>query len=379
MRKVIAMVFVAAILMSLAAIPVFAQGVQNVELHGYMQNRFYANPDYSARFVTERVSLSAVGTLGDATGYIEMYLHPWLTDRTDLPAILAPGHTVSADQFRAYLESAYVDLPFAMGRIRLGKGRQLNFGLTPSYPNRKTSQYGILAETFTQDRITGAQYDYKCAAFDFGASLYSDLQVETRSIGDFSGAINGAGTISTVKHFVDKDDPGNPSGALAISARLGLTRPNFQIHASGMTGGLQQADADYIASQYGILAGVNTDKTHNKYGLDGSYTCGPYILQAEAYQGNFSFVKVTGYSVLAGYQPKDKQRFYIRWAAIDNNQAPATAQQTWDTQQLTIGFVQPIRKGVWLEIDFENNMETPPSGIGTKHNNLLFAEFFTGF
>lgn len=379
MKKLLVIAFVAALLMSLAAIPVLAQGLQNVELHGYMQNRFYANPDYSARFVTERVSLSAIGNFGDATGYIETYIHPWLTDRTDLPAPLAPGHTVSADQFRIYLESAYVDLPMGAGRLRLGKGRQLNFGLTPSYPNRKTSQYGILAETFTQDRITGAQYSYKCAEFDIGATLYSDLQVLTRSIGDFSGANAGPGEIGVVKHFVDKDDPANPSGALAASMRVGITKPNFQIHASGMTGGLDQADANFIASQYGIAADVNTDTAHNKYGVDGSYSVGPYVLQAEAYQGNFSFVKISGYQVLLGYQPKNKQRFYVRWSALNNNQAPKAANTTWDTQQFTVGFVQPIRKGVWVEINFEDNLETPPPGVPNRKNNLLFAELFTGF
>lgn len=371
-------------MMSLAAIPAFAQGVQNVELHGYMQNRFYANEDYSARFVTERVSLSAVGNLGDKIGYIETYIHPWLTDKVVPSPIAGPpnpvnatGTAATADQFRVYLESAYVDMPFAKGRIRLGKGRQLNFGLTPSYPNRKTTQYGILAETFTQDRITGAQYDYKCAAFDFGASLFSDLQVETRSVGDFAGAVNdNAKLVSTVKHFVDKDDPGNISGQLAGSVRFGVTKPDYQIHASGMTGGLQQADVNYIAGQYGT---TSTVKTHNKYGLDGSISRGPYVLQAEAYQGHFSFLKVTGYQVLVGYQPKDKQRLYARWSALNNDRAPKAAQPTWDVQQLTLGFVQPISKGVWVEVDYENNTENPGAGVSNKHNNMLFAEFFTGF
>lgn len=376
MRKLLAIVFAAAILMSLAAIPVFAQGVQNVELHGYMQNRFYANPDYSARFVTERVSLSAVGTIGDATGYIEMYIHPWLTDRTFTNVF---GNEATADQFRAYLESAYVDMPFAKGRIRLGKGRMLNFGLTPSYPNRKTTQYGILAETFTQDRITGAQYSYKSGAFDAGATLYSDLQVETRSAGDFSGAVNGAGVLSTVKHFVDKDDPANPSGNLAVAARLGVTRPNYQIHVSGMTGGLMPADANFIAAQYGGTGATTTDRSHAKYGIDASRTFGPFIVQGEAYQGKFSFLTITGYQVLVGYQPKDRTRFYARWSALNNSQAATASQATWDTQQLTLAIVQPIRKGMWVELEWEKNMENPISGTPNKDNDLLFAELFTGF
>jgi len=384
LKKHLAMVVVAAILLSLAAIGVLAQGVQSVELHGYMLNRFYGNQAYSARFVTERVSLSAVGQLGtDATAYVEVYLHPWYTDKTFTNPF---ANTVTAEQARTYLESAYVDLPFANGRLRFGKGRQLNFGMTPSYPNRKTSQYGIISETFTQDRIVGAQYDYKSGTFDFGASLYTDQQVEARKIGEFAGATsttipptaNSANIlVSTVQHLVDKDDVANTSGRLAYSVKIGVTKPNCQFHFSGAVGRLTQADANFIAQQY--LMAITKSKDHSKYGFDGSVSSGPWVLQGEAYQGKFSFVTISGYNVLAGYQPKDKRRFYVRWAAINNNRTPTVNQTTWNIQQLTIGVVQPIRKGVWIEVNYEGNMESPPpSRIRTK-NNMLIMEFFTGF
>ena len=376
MKRTIATVFVVSLLLSLVAFPALAQGIQSVELHGYMQNRFYANPNYSARFVTERVSLSAIGRLNnDTTGYLEVYFHPWLTDKV---LGVAPNQ-FTAEQFRTYVESAYVDMPLANGRLRLGKGRQLNFGLTPSYPNRKTSQYGILAETFTQDRIIGAQYDQKMSTFDIGASLYTDQRVMTRSIGDFAGAVNGADLVSTVKHFVDKDDPANNTGRLAGSVRLGVTKPNYQFHASGAVGRLTQTDAAYIASQYpaGVPVG---DKAHNKYGLDGSWSHGPWILQSEFYQGNFSFLKITGYQVLVGYQPRDKMRAYVRWSALNNNRSPNGAvQPTWDTQQLTFGVVQPISKGVWVEANYEKNSANPGAGVADKKDDLLFLEVFTGF
>lgn len=386
MKRLVATAFVAALLLSLAAFPVLAQGLQNVELHGYSQNRFYANPNYSARFVVERVSLSAVGQIGtDGTAYIETYFHPWLTDRTFTNSFGAPA---TADEFRTYVESAYVDLPLAQGRIRFGKGRQLNFGMTPSYPNRKTSQYGILAETFTQDRIIGAQFDRKLGVLDAGMSLYSDQQVETRKIGEFAGSTNTTVPpsapspnvlVTTVQHLVDKDDPGELSGRLAVSARVGITKPTYQFHISGATGGLSQSDANFIAQQYPVTGGLTKDKSHNKYGVDGSYSMGPWVLQSEAYQGNFSFLKITGYQVLVGYQPKDKMRAYARWSAINNNQTPNANQTTWDTQQLTIGVIQPIRKGVWAEVDYEKNSENPGSGLTERKNDMLFLEVFTGF
>lgn len=353
----------AAVLVSLAAIPAVGQAVQNVELHGYMLNRFYANPSSSARFVSERLSLSAVAQLGsDGTAYVELYFHPWL------PSVLA------AEQYRTYLESAYVDLPLWNGRIRFGKGRQLNFGMTPSYPNRKTSQYGIIAETFTQDRIVGAQWSYKGQGFDGGFTVMTDQNIGERGIGDFAG---NTGATDVVRHLVDKDDPANNTGELAVTTRWGITRPNFQIHLSGAIGELNKTDANKIASAYGLASTTNTD--HDKWGLDVMWSRGPWVAQAEYYDGSFSFLDIKGWNVLVGYQPKDKMRAYVRWAELDNDQPTLANERTWDTQQLMIGIVQPIREGVWLEFQYEKNMEDPPAGVSEKDNDLLFVEFFTGF
>ncbi len=380
MKRHLATVILVALLLSLAAIPVLAQQtVPCVELHGYMQNRFYANPDRPARFVTERVSLSAVGQLGDSTtGYVEVYYHPWLTDRTIASPTVPPASGYTAGQFRIYLESAYLDRPLGPGRIRIGKGRQLNFGLTPSYPNRKTSQYGILAETFTQDRIVGAQYDQALGGADIGASLYTDLRVENRKIGDFAGnPVNDLmPSTNVVAHIVDKDDPANNPGTLAGSLRIGVTKPNYQFHFSGAAGRMVKDDVNTLAGAYGV---VSTSTKHVKYGFDGAYSYGPYVFQTEIYQGQFSFLTVTGYQLLLGYQPKDKTRFYARWSAINNDKALTANQLTWSPQELTLGLIQPISKGVWVEIDYEKNTESRPAGIAAPGNDILFAEFFTGF
>ena len=355
MKRYFVSVVAVAVLLSLA-LPAAAQGLQNVELHGYLENRFYANPNTSARFIAFRISLSAVAQVGkDGTAYTEVYFHP---------------NTNSS----VYLESAYLDLPLSEGRIRIGKGRQLNFGLTPAYGNRKLIQYGILAETFTMDRIQGFQYAYKKGAFDFGASLFTDLRVGQRLAGNFPG-----GGAVTVPYFADRDIVGSASGELAGSVKVGVTTPCFQAHVSGQTGGLRQNDADFIGWPYGFAPGANTNRDHNQYGVDATYTSGPFIAQGEWYQGNFSFLKVSGFSILAGYQPKDKTRAYVRYAALDNNRAVVPAQPlTWDKQQLTFGVVQPIREGVWVEFQYEKNWEST-GGAPNVNNDLLFVEFFTGF
>lgn len=362
MSRTRAIGILAAIVLSLVAAPLVAQTVQNVQLHGYAQNRFYANPDSTARFVTERVSLSAVGQIGDdGTGYLEVYFHPWLPS------------AIAAEQYRTYVESAYVDLPLGPGRIRVGKGRQLNFGMTPSYGNRKTTQYGIVAETFTQDRITGAQYAMKQGSFDWGATLYTDLSIGTRGIGEYPGVPAG----NVVRHLAERDVPADASGRLAMSTRLGFTTPCFQAHLSGAVGGLNPNQLGTINTAYAAPANTNTD--HSKFGLDTAYSSGPFVVQGEWYTGKFSFVRVTGYNILAGIQQQGKNRAYVRWAALNNDQAPTANTATWNTQQLTFAFVQPIRKGVWAEFQYEKNMESPPAGVAKVKNDLLFVELFTGF
>ncbi len=371
MRRFWATGILVALLLSFAAGSVLAQAVQNVELHGYMQNRFYMNPDASARFVVDRVSLSAIGKMGDdGNAYVEVYLHPWLPAATQ------------AEQFRTYLESAYVDLPLAAGRIRVGKGRMLNFGLTPSYPNRKTSQYGIIAETFTQDRIVGAQYAVKRGTFDFGTTVYTDESIGTRSIGEFAGATQ------VVRHVVDKDVPASISGKLAVSAKIGWTAPKYQVHFSGAVGKLNQNDLNNVLNAATAFNVANTNRDHSKYGVDAVYATGPFVAQFELYKGTWSFLDITGWQALVGYQPKDQIRFYVRYSALNNdypNAVNGTAvnlvnnQLAWDTQQFTVGLVKPIRKGVWLEFNYEKNMEDPTGGSANVDNDLFFAELFTGF
>lgn len=340
-----------------------------VEVHGYMLNRFYTNPSMSARFVTERVSLSALAKMGeDATAYVEVYFHPWITDR-----VLPTG--VTAEQSRTYLESAYVDLPLGSGRIRIGKGRQLNFGITPSYPNRRTSQYGIFSETFTQDRIQGFQWYAKKGCVDGGLSFFADQNLGTRSIGDCASAVAG---VDTQPHICDRDNSANNSGRMAVSAKIGVTKPNFQWHVSGCVGRLNPSQLAPV--QPFVPAGTtNTDTTHNKFAVDAVWNSGPFFVQCEWAKGRFSLLGITGYQISLGWQPKGKPSYVIKWAALNNDKPPTDNPITWNVQQLTLGYVHPIRKNVWLEVNYEKNMTSNPAGYTDPDNDILMWEIFTGF
>ncbi|MCL5104430.1 MAG: hypothetical protein M1133_09995 [Armatimonadetes bacterium] len=380
MKGIYVKVFLAALTLCLAA-PVIAQTAAPapppVELHGYMLNRMYANPDSSARFAIQRVSLSAQGNLpGDKIGYVEVYFHPWVTDAV-LPASAGANNTqFTGEQGRTYLESAYLDMPLGSGRLRIGKGRQLNFGLTPTYPNRKTTQYYTLSQTFTQERIQGFQYAYKKGIFDAGASLFTDLRIGNTKIG---GDLPNAEATKTVRHFVNKDDSANNSGRMAGAIKLGVSTPCLKAHLSGMVGSLQQVDANFIAAQYGATA--STIKRHNAFGADAMFSKNQFVASGEWYTGDFSFLKITGYSVMAGFEPKDKtsRRYYVRYSALNNDQAPTSNQYTWNTQQLMFGVVQPISKGVWIEANYEKNTEDPGGGAASINDDVFLVEFFTGF
>lgn len=363
MRRLVLLTLIASVFVCAAGM-VCAQAVSNVEVHGFMLNRFYANPDASARFVTERISTILQAKVGDdGVAYFEVYWHPWITD-----AVLANG-AFTAEWARTYVESAYCELPLGSGRIRVGKGRQLNFGMTPSYGNRKTTQYGIISETFTQDRIQGIQYTQKKGDWEGGLTLFSDQQVDTRSIGDYA-TLNP----KVVRHIVDKDLPGRISGKLAVAAKFGYNTPSLQAHVSGCVGKLDKNRLSTITDAYGDDPETpNTD--HNKFGFDAIYNRGPFVLQGEYYWGDFSYVGIDGYNLLVGYQPKNKMRLYARYAALDNDK-PAQTSTGANVRQFTLGIVQPIRKGVWVEINYEKNME---SWTPKVDNDLLFAELFTGF
>jgi len=371
LRKFVGMTIFVALMLSLLAGYAFAQAAPSVELHGYMQNRFYVPESSQPRFGVERVSLSAAAKLpSEANAYVEIYL---------------PVQPSSA----LYLESGYVDLKLGNGRLRVGKGRQLNFGITPTYPNRKTSQYGILAETFTQDRIQGLQYAYKAGAFDGGVSFFTDLTGGTRQIGTFPGAFNSVDAAGIAAPVFGDTQPhlcdGEPSGAagtnarLAGSAKIGVSTPTWNAHISYATGGLSQTNANAVAKPWlGVLTHAST--THNKCGIDATYGRGPWVGQVEAYQATFGEVKLNGYSVLAGYQPKDTWRAYVRYASIVSNLTPVAASpSTYDPQQLTFAVIKPLFKGVWIECDYEKNVQRVPRGGRKIDDGLFFVELFTGF
>lgn len=359
-----------------------------VQIHGYMLNRMYAAQGASPEFRTERISVSALAPLQDTSNaYVEVYYHPW-----------APGSSGG----NVYLESAYYDTPFAGGRLRVGKGRGTTFGMTPAYPNRKTTNYGIVSEAFTQDRVQGLQYTYQKGALDAGIAIREGMRLGTRNIGELSGDSNRVvkPEPNQVPHlsFRDLGATGDTSDKLEIAGRVGGVWPNgLRGGVSFLVGRVDKRDlANLLSTAVNTLnpeggAGTaliqtpTTNKTRNVVGFDVEYKspCG-FVAQGEFYGAKASLVRYNAWDVLFGLEPtRGNMRYYVRYSQQNikhNADVPLTANPlSWDTRQVSLSVVQTLRKNLWLQYEAEINDEKPLPGIPKRKNNLFFVELFTGF
>ena len=140
-KRVFIIGMLALLVLALAA-PAFAQ----VQVHGFLLARtIVTNNNYAARI--DRYGLRLMQKVDDEFDLLtEVYIHPSETDARS----------------RVYLESAFLNwhlknrLPWDFN-VRIGKGRNLCYGIAPSYASRRTSDYSLYSEAFTQMRVTGFQ------------------------------------------------------------------------------------------------------------------------------------------------------------------------------------------------------------------------------
>ena len=350
-----------------------AVAAPSMEVHGYVQNRVYLAPGANAEFRTERVSLSATAGLpNESTGYLEVYYHPWAS---------ASG---------LYLESAYFDTPAGDGRLRIGKGRRMTFGITPAYGNRRTSNYGIVGEAITQDRIQGIQYMLNKGNLEVGATVQTAYRLGTRAVGEIPGDTVRNATHS-VPHLSFRDLPGELSNKLEFAGRVGGKWNNgLRAGASLSLSTLDNRDiANLSTSSAGntlspggtpALVPGATSKTRNVWGLDAMYKMpSGFLVQGEFYDVKVSSLKYNAWDVLGGYEATNGWKYFVRYSQ-QNMDTPATANPlTWDQRQTSLSVVQPLNKGLWLQYEYEINDEEPLAGISKVKNNLFFVELFSGF
>lgn len=374
----------------------------NLEVHGWSLTRLYvdatvdANRDltgdisdiHRATFADEeRISLSGLMKFKNgSSAYGEIYIHPLLK---------------SSDPSALYLESAYYDVPTDPGsKARVGKGRNMAFGLVPTYGNRKTSNYSPLSEAFTQDRVLGVQYIKSKGPDYFALGLLNMLRPGKRFIGVAAGSQlyrndgpPGSLGSTTVAHLADRDAPGNRPDTLQASARYARQIGDLNIGVSGRVGELDNQDVGFMASNFPTYGG---GKDVTRWGADTVYRKLPYFASAQYYAGDTGGIKNNGWEVTIGVEPSKKctgfwrefssacQGLFVRYGQLDIDVPTTLNSITWDTRQLAVSYVLPLKvEGVdvikWLQFEYESNTEKPPAGADEVPNNLFFVELFTAF
>lgn len=372
LRKIIVMLVLVGLL-SAVCVSALAQEPQPVKVSGYMLNRGYIAPGSNMQFNAERISLSVLGTLPEnRNAYVEWYYHPW-----------APASGL-------YQESAYFDTPLGDGRLRIGKGRGLTFGMTPAYPNRKTSNYGIVAEAFTQDRVQGLQYYSQKGPIDLGLAVRTGMRLGTRAIGELSGDAVRNKT-HTVPHLCFRDLTDSLSNKLDVTVRVGGKWPNgLNAGVSYLYGTLDARDVTNLTTSSATnplspgatpaLIAPTTNDDRRVLGFDLMYKLpSGFVVQGELYDGKMSTLDFDAWNVLAGYEPAGQWKFYVRYAEQNMGATPTANKLSWDTQQTSLSAVQPLGKGLWLQYEYEINNESPAPGEDKVDNNLFFVELFSAF
>lgn len=393
-----------AVLLIVSAGAVFAQGggaglaptaaavapaPTKIDVHGYMQNRFYFGKGSNPEFRSERISISTQATFANTSNaYVELYYHPWVNTNG------------------LYLESAYYDMPIADGRLRVGKGRRTTFGMTPAYPNRKTSNYGIVAEAFTQDRVQGVQWTGSKSNVDVALSVHTAYRLGTRAIGEIPGD-SGRNAAHQVPHLAMRDPhsgggnqafssvSGQLSQKLQFAGRVGGNWGGSKVGLSYSFGKLDNRDmqnlrgdgteyvlrpaSPFTASPTPALLPGATDNSMNVIGFDFMKTwSGGLVLQGEYYDASVSDLEYNAWNALGGFVWKNGWKLFVRYAQ-HNMDMPMTANPlTWDTRQTSLSLVQPLAKSVWIQYEYEINAERTLTGAKVQ-NDLFFVELFSGF
>lgn len=369
---------------AIAARPALAVDVApGVQVHGYLQNRFYEASGANPEFRIERLDLTAIAALpNDSNATVNVYYHTW-----------APTNPV-------YVESAYYDTPFGPGRLRVGKGRRLTFGITPAYPNRRTSNYGLVSEALTQDRIQGAQYVWQNSRWSLGGSLHTAYRLGVRNIGEIPGddprsLATPTQSAFAVPHLTLREAP--LSQKLQISGRAGMNVvKGLNVGFSGSYASLDNRDlanlkgsgTDVALRPRNPITGVFptvplgadfTNQSMAQYGADLTWQL-PYgfLTQGELYRSRVSNLDYGVWSALVGWQAPFGWKFYTRYAEQNMDTPRTNNPLSWDTQQWNFSIVQPLRKDLWLQYEAELNNELTDTGAHVK-NNIAFVELYVGF
>jgi len=339
-----------------------------------------------SQFRAERLITMATGELKDVANFnVSIYFHPWVP--------VMPG--------QIYVESVYFTLKKLPGigklplngSILIGQGRNRNFGVMPSYSNRKTSEYGIVSDMFTHDRIQGIQLNLSQKPIFFGISLHNGYKLGARSMGGVKFLADRG--LDLVNHANDVDN------GKEISVRAGIKCPKGPSDAAISFSYAKLYDDgkpiddpkknDDISFLKGIIGKETEKRDKIRIGFDSTAVfkkrdlpAYPSMLRCEAYYGMTGDLNHIGLCGLLGVKVKPlKLDLYTRVGRIqldleDNQRSPKNS-LTWNLTQICVSGVFAIQKGITLRVEYEKNIEDVPGGGEAPDNDRLFFETLMAF
>lgn len=330
------MLFLAVLAMT--AIPVHAES----EIHGFAQVQAVAE-DSNYSYQISRFGLRATEKFDDEFDVLaEIYIHP----------------TTNVVQGRLYMESAYINwhlaerLPWDF-HLRIGKGRNICYGQAPFYSRRRTSDYSLYSEAFTQLRVLGVQSTSNFGPVTVNLGLINPYNDAGRRVPDFP-----IGDSVTLPHS-DRDNDMAAIQRAAGVGRIGYSNEIFNVGASAYVSETEAAD----------------DNEYTRFGVDGEAK----FADAFLVQGQFTAAQTmgldhNGFEVLGGYE-QGKLGCYARYGMLTYDD-----DTLMDVDQIMLSVIYKIRPRIHYRLEaLINGEDTKDTGADEVDNNRLFAEILFAF
>ena len=315
-----------------------------VGVHGFVLARtILTNNNYTARI--ERFGIKFSEKMDNEFDWVtEIYIHP----------------QQPAGQGRLYMESAYLNwnleerLPWDF-TVRIGRGRNFCYGQTPSYGRRRTSDYSLYSEAFTQLRVVGFQtFSNFGENIQLAVAIINPYTNRGRFLPDFPSGDSIQLPIS------DRDTESSTFDRIGLSGRLGYKNDLLNVG-----GNLYISDP-----KEGI------DGAINRFGVDGEVKCKRgFLAQVQVTMAQTQMAALSedldhmGFEVLGGWEP-GKLGLYARYGSVtfdDKYQA---------LNSIMLSAVYKIRPRIHLRLEGLINGEDTDDAKGWAEvdNNVLFFE-----
>lgn len=339
-KKLIAFLLVSVVCLGTAG-TVYAQ----VQTHGFVLVRQMLTKDeYTSRI--ERYGIQFKEKIDDEFDWLtEIYIHPQIAD--------ARG--------RLYMESAFLNwnlskrLPWNFS-MRIGKGRNYCYGQAPDYSRRRTSDYPLYSEAFTQMRVTGIQTFSDFGKWQLAVAIINPYTFASRQLPDFN--IGPAFNIPVC----DRDTDSSTLDRIAVSGRLGYKNKLVNIGANAYMSDPKE-NTQGAKTRFGFDAEIKTES--GLLGQIQATTATTQVLMG----GKCEDLDHFGSEVLAGYE-KDKIGLYARYGFMTYDD------KLQDLNSTMLSAVYKIRPRIHMRLEALINGETTDNDKGWAEldNDVLFFE-----